>query len=159
MGRERGAGDRRRLALVVVAVVVAGVVAPFATIGFVHARDRIVNGGRLWRCELVGGSWPVEAASIVRLRPGLSFGFFGAVDDGEGWVSVVEVIDTATRQRRGEGAFVLGDRAGARVGGIDATATEVAGVRSTDGLGAHHREVAAARECLHRRLPVRARGR
>jgi hypothetical protein len=52
-----------------------------------------------------------------------------------------------------EGAFVLGDRAGMRLGGLDRTGRALAAVDSIESDGAHRRELAAARECLRRRLP------
>lgn len=62
----------------IVATLIAAAVGGLATIDYLHPRDRIVSGGWIWDCALVGGSWPVDAASEVKLRPGLSIGAIGA---------------------------------------------------------------------------------
>lgn len=138
---------------VILATILAVVVASLAVIDHLHPGDRIVSGARIWRCALVGGSWPVDADTLVKLRPGLSIDAIGAVNSGGAWISVVRLVDSEGRAA-GEAAFVLGDGTGRRLGGIDRKAAAVAGVLSSDGVGSHRRQVAAARECLRRTLPV-----
>jgi hypothetical protein len=134
------------------AVLVVIVVLPFVALDVTHPRDRIVNGGTIWHCVSVGGSWPVEAGALVGLTDGMRIERIGAVSAQHVWVSVVAVSQPGRSSTR-ETAFLLGDRAGSRLGALDSEARGVAQIHSTDSRSSHRREIRAARECLRRRLP------
>ena len=139
--------------LALVTLLVALVVgAPLVAIDVLHPRDRIVHRGRIWRCALVGGSWPVEAPRLIGLQDGPRIEAIGAVEADRTWISVAR-LRPAAGGRTIDAAFVLGDAAGARLGGLDRTGRAVASVASSEAAGDHAPEIGGARECLHRRLP------
>lgn len=137
----------------ILASLLAAAAGSLAIVDHLHPGNRIVSGARIWHCALVGGSWPVDADGFVKLRSGLTIGEIGAVNKSGAWVSVVSLVDS-TGHAAGEAAFVLGDGAGSRLGGIDRRAAAVANVISSEGIGSNRKKVAAARECLRRRLPL-----
>jgi hypothetical protein len=115
-----------------------------------HPRDRIISNSRIWRCALVGGSWPVEAASLVGLRSGLRVESIGAVETDGVWISAMLIEEGSRRTVVG---VVLGDSAGPRLGGLDETGRELTARDSSLRANHYDAELEAARECLERRLP------
>jgi hypothetical protein len=144
----------RRVAVILTAVTaVAAVIGSCVAVDRLHPRDRIVSGVRIWHCALVGGSWPVEASALVGLRAGLRIEAIGAVEAGGVWISVARISGPDGTSRKA--AFVLGDGAGPRLGGLDHVGREVASRGSSLEVVNYRREVAAASECLDRSLPQR----
>jgi hypothetical protein len=142
----------RRAGSLIVGVVLLLILIPYRLVDVMHPRDRIVNTGTVSHCVLVGGSWPVEAAPLVGLRNDARVGRIGAVSSDDVWVADIEIFEEGASTRP-EAAFILGDRAGPRMGALDATARRLASVHSPDSSRSHWRDIRAARECLDRHLP------
>lgn len=142
--------SRRRIGVIVgaTALTAVAVAASLALIDAVTPRERIVNGLRIWRCDAVGGSVPVEADEVLQLRDGLQIKRYGRA----GGVAVVRIKDTSNGESR-EAAFILTNGNDPREGALDAAARKVAGVHSPERAEEHVAAIAAARECLHRRIP------
>lgn len=120
----------------------------------VHFHDRIVSGGRIWHCELFGGSWPVEVAGVVQLEKGYALDRFGTVRASPSQRLVVAQVRDASGRIVGMGTWNVGDGIAApRLGAVDDLARRLSGVRSDVRAAGHRAELRAARECSDRGLP------
>lgn len=137
-----------------VATVVLGIVGVHLAVDRWHLEDRIVNGGRIRHCWLLGGSYPAEFHEVVDLDAGLAVTDFGRIIEDGHDIVVARVVRRDDRTTVGYGAWNVGDgESDPLAGAVDALARRVSGADSTLDERDVRSQIRAGRECSERGIP------
>ena len=151
------AGGRRRWVTAIVGVVAAvGLLAGGLLIAVdqLHLQDRIVSGGRIRHCWLLGGSSDVEFHLWIELDPDLRLEDFGRIIEEGHDLVVARVVERESGAVVGYGAWNMGDSdADPTSGAVDALARRVSRVHSNLDERDLRSQIRAARECSERDIP------
>ncbi len=136
------------------AAVLAVLLGPCALIDVAAPTDRIVNAGRIWKCELLGGTRGVDLHERMGVRDGYLLNDLGYVRHRGVNLVTAEVKDARSRRVVGRGVWSE-DANGPpeRLGAMNADARKFSTVHSSLTTDGRRLAVRAARECGRRDLP------
>src|SRR5687768_3983384 len=110
---------RQRLAVAAVVLALIG-----GLVVITHGR-MVVSGWRIFECQRMGGSWPVEFASEVKLRDGFDVDSLQSVRDGRLTFVGGEILRISDGRPVGFGVWVQAPRGG--MAAVDDTARRWSG--------------------------------
>ena len=137
------------------AAVVAVVLGSCMAIDAAALGDRIVNGGRIWKCEALGGTRGVDLDMDVGLREGYYLDRKGFVVHRGANLVTADIVQDGTGGRVvGRGVWnEARDGGPGEFGAMDETARRSSAEHSTLTADGRRLAVRAARECGRRNLP------